>query len=270
MRLHLRATAIVLALSLFLMGGNQIFAQKSFEGYWEQTTVTTSDIPMGPKSETKAQQVFYKPGKFKILDVKTGDMIIFRLDKELFWNVNKPKGTYTEITFAQMEQATGNARKAFEEHMKDLSPEERAQMEKMMGGKLGDLMGLGTGESKLTLKKTGKTEVIGGYNCEQWVMMSGATPLMELWVTPKFSMGQEFMQFYQKSGLFKGELPKELEKLNGLAMKTHVSTDIGMGRVESTTTVSKITPTSVSDKEFELPPGLKKEHMPMPGMHHPE
>ena len=58
-------------------------------------------------------------------------------------------------------------------------------------------------------------------------------------------------------GVIKGNIPKN-SKLKGFPILTKTKIDMGMGKMESETTVTKIVKTSVSDKEFELPKGYKR------------
>jgi len=221
---------------------------------------------VGKTKETREQQVFYKAGKMKMVELGTGKATILRLDRELVWEVDPRGGTYTEITFADMEKMSAQGKqkmaKAKTEMMKgmeDMSPEERQAMEKLMGGKLGAMMGGETRTVKLSKKMTGEKQNINGYDCERMIMMVNEEPLVDMWSTNTFDLGAEMFKFYDKMKLFEFEISKDLKDFKGFPMKTVFRTDMGMGSVESTTTVTKIVKGPVSDKEFDLPQGLKKK-----------
>jgi hypothetical protein len=225
---------------------------------------------VGKTNETREQQVFYKAGKMKMVELSTGKATILRLDKELVWEVDPKGGTYTEMTFADMERLSAQGKqemaKAKVEMMKGMegmSPEERQAMEKLMGGKLGAMMGEGTGTVKLSRKMTGEKQKINGYDCERMIMMANEEPLIDIWSTDAFDLGAGMFKFYEKMKLFEFEISKDLKDFRGFPVKTVFRTDTGMGTVESTTTVTKIVKGTVSDKEFELPQGLKKKNMNM-------
>ena len=253
---------IVIVLAIFI---GQSEAQKLFEGYWEQTMNSKSTIPGTPANNIEKQKVFYKTGKMKMVNLEKDEIMIIRVDKELAWNIDKKKGTYTEMKFADMQEGmkqVGDAMKKKQSEMKDMPPEQRAMMEKYMGKKMMGMMG-DEGGMKISFKKTNETRTINGYKCYKVLYITNEEPLMEMWMTDKYQLGSEFIHLYKKMGMLKGELPEEAKNIKGFAIQSVVNMDLGMGKMESVTTVDKIVPQSISDSEFELPNGLKKIEMPM-------
>jgi len=254
---------IVVGIFIF---ANISFAQKAFEGYWEQTT--TSKTPMkrtNEAEEVKNQKVFYKPGMMKIVELEEQDIIIIRLDKELSWYIDKKEVTYTEMKFSDVEEGMNQAKesmKQMQEQMKNMSPEERKMMEQMMGSKMAKMMGAGEGP-QLSVKKTGEIQTVNGYKCNKVLLNSENEPLMTFWMTDKYQLGNEFMETYRKMGFFDSYIPAEMKEMKGFPIKTEMSMNTGFGNVETMTIVNKIVPQSVSTSEFELPKGLKKREMPM-------
>ena len=234
--------------------------QKRFEGYLEQTTIRKSDMPMQPPKVTEKEKVFYKAGKFKTKNLTTGKSMIYRFDKELMWTIDDKNKSYTEVTFAQMQEGMNKMRSA----MKDVSPENRKMMEKFMGKKMGKMFGGDEGGMEISIKRTGKKKKIMGYSCEQVFMNMNDEPMMEMWITKKYSMGDDFLKVYQKMGFMKGDLPKDAEKIQGIPLVTSMKIDMGMGKMETETKVTKLVKTSVSDGEFEVPRGYKKKSSRMP------
>ena len=255
---------LVFVLVLFFSLESMLFAQKPFEGVWEQTSITESQTPMGKKIETEKQKVYYKPGKLMILNTETGDLVIFRADKQLIWQVNKKEGTYTEITFAQMEEAGKQVKEAMatmRERMKTLSPEQQEMMQKMMGEQMATITG--SGEAKIAVKKTGETKNINGHKCEHVLVYADDIPTVDMWVANELNLGKEVFEFYRKMGIFKSRLMEAIMGIKGFVMQSKVTMGSPMSRVSITTTVTKITPRSVCSCTFELPSGLKKKEMPM-------
>ncbi len=243
---------------------NHSLAQKGFEGYLEQTTIRTSNMPMQPPKATENEKVFYQPGKFKVMNMTTDQDMILRFDKELSWTINHKDKSYTEITFAQMQEGMNSMRSAMKEHMKDMDPEQRKEMEKMMGKNLGKMFGGEESLFEMTVKRTGKSKTILGYNCEQVFLNLDDEPMMELWVTDKLSMGSEFIEVYEKLGLVKGKLSEEAKKIKGIPLANKMTVDTGMGKMESETTVTKVEKTSIAGSEFEVPKGYTKKASGMP------
>ena len=240
-----------------------------FEGHWLQTTVSESEIPMaGKQTEKTKQKVFYKPGMIKVIDLGEDGVTIIRMDKELVWDIDMEDSMYTEMTFAEMEkmseegkQQMARARAEMEEQMKDMSPEERAMMEKMMGSKMSKMLGGDDDAGELSLKRTGKKEKISGHECQQVVVTIDDDPFVEMWVTDKYELGGELFTMYEKMNLFNFKPSEEMKKFKSFPMKTVFTMDMGMGTMKNVTTVSEVVKTSVKDSEFQLPKGLnlKKE-----------
>jgi len=248
----------------FVVMTDTLLAQKNFEGYLEQTTIRKSDMPMQPPKVTEKEKIFYKSGKFKTSNLTTGKAMIFRFDKELTWSVDHNDKSYTEMTFAQMQQGMDKMKSAMKEKMKDMSPEDRKMMEKMMGKNLGKMFGGDEPAIEMSVKRTGKKKTILDYSCELIYLNLNNEPMMEMWVADKLSMGTDFLEVYKKMGFVKGNLSDEAKKINGIPLANKMTMDMGMGKMETETEVTKVVKTSVSDSEFEIPRGYKKKESGMP------
>ena len=179
------------------------------------------------------------------------------------WTVDNKNKSYTEMTFAQMQESMDKMKSVMKDQMKDMSPEQRQAMEKMMGKNLGKMFGGDESSFDITVKRTGKNKTILGYNCEQIFLNLNNEPMMEMWVTDKLSMGTDWLEVYQKMGLMKGNLSDEAKKINGIPLVNKITMDLGMGKMESETEVTKVVKTSVSDSEFEVPKGYEKKNFGM-------
>jgi hypothetical protein len=97
--------------------------------YWESVTTIQGD-----ESKTMNSSVSYMPKMFK--QSMENNASIFRLDKEVMYIINNKDKEYTEMTFSEMEAATKQAMgqmEALKKQMKDMPPEQRKAMEKMLG-----------------------------------------------------------------------------------------------------------------------------------------
>ena len=252
-----------LALVVALFTATPIFAD--LEGYWIQTTLSESELSMaGRQTEKSRQKVFYKPGMIKLVDLGDNEVTIIRMDKELVWNIDLEESTYTEMTFAEMEKMSEEGRKQMaavraemEEKMKDMSPEERAMMEKMMGSKMSKMLGGDEEVAEVSMKRTERKEKISGHDCGQVIVAVDDDPFVEMWVTDKYELGGELFTIYEKMNLFKYKPSEDMKKFKSFPMKTIFTMDMGMGTMKNVTTVSEVVKTAVKDSEFELPKGLK-------------
>ncbi|MDZ7263540.1 MAG: DUF4412 domain-containing protein [candidate division KSB1 bacterium] len=256
---RLAAGLLSLAFVMVLFNDNAL-AQKRFEGFWEQQSTRSSNLRGQPPSVIENEKVFYKPGKMKLDNLSTGKIMIIRLDKELMWNLDSKNKTYSEMTFAEMEQSMAQAQSAMKEQMNQMDPEQRKMMEKMMGKKMSDMFG-SEGGMEISLKRSGKKQQIMGYECEQVFMYMNNEPLLEMWMTEKYDLGTEFLELYHRMGLMKGKLSDDARKIHGISLLTKTAFDTGMGKLETTTKVTRIVPTSVSDSEFEVPRGYTKQKL---------
>ncbi|MFZ5516092.1 MAG: DUF4412 domain-containing protein [Candidatus Zhuqueibacterota bacterium] len=262
--LTIRIVALAIILMAIAGSASHGFAQKQFEGYWEQDAIRPA-MPFNTKSTTtEKEKTFYKTGKFKIENLTTGLIIIFRFDKEVMWTVDTKKKTYTEMTFAQMEAMKNSMASSMQEQMKNMSDEQKQMMEKMMGKKFKSMMTGDPADLEIQVTKTGKSKTLLGYSCDEVLLKLNEEPMMEMWITNKFRMGQEYLDLYKKMGFMKGEYTDEVKKIQGIPLASKTTIDAGMGKMEVSTTVTKIVEQSVPNSEFDLPAGLKKtEH---PGM----
>lgn len=216
--------------------------------YWESTI----SAPAAGK-EVKSTNS-YRPKMFK--QTSENGAMIFRLDKEMMYLVDNVKMEYTEMTFAQMEAATKQAMSQIEElrkKMKDMPPEQRKQMEAMLGSS--DMAGMS--KSKIEVKKTGEKKTINGYACIKYILKENGKEVGTIWTTGAVAdyakMKNDMKEFSERlmTQMPNGkELANAMKKVEGFPIQTSIA---GM-----TTTVTKVEKKLISISEFEVPAGYKK------------
>jgi hypothetical protein len=92
---------------------------------------------------------------------QTRQITLFR-DNAL-WELQPAQHTYTKMDKAAMQQAN----QQMEQQLAGMPPEQRARIEKMMGGANGKAPG-GQSAQEGTWTDTGKTETVGKYTCHVW------------------------------------------------------------------------------------------------------
>ncbi len=224
--------------------------------YWQSKTTGTVGEYM---SETWAV-----PKKMKIVQLgKYPTISIVRLDKEVMWQLNAAKKTYSEMTFAQMENV---ARKAggkmdaatakMQEQMKNMSEEEKKMMEKMMGGKMPGAAGQKAAAVEVT--NTGERKTINGFATTKYTVQQGDQSVMTLWVTKDIKGFEELRKDWQS---FSRRMAAMAPQGRGMADAYKnidgfpVQTEMGQGIV---TTVTKVERRSAPAGEFEIPSGYTK------------
>lgn len=212
----------------------------------------------------RGQQMYMAPKKMKTVDVNTqgNSVMIVRLDKEVMWQLNPAKKTYSEITFAQLEQMVGKmgakmdaAMAKMQKELEGLPPDQRKMVEEMMKGKM---PGMGGGDAPVTVRNTGDRQTISGFPCVKYVAMRGDEQLMTLWTTRSVQGFEEFAKDWKEFGKrmaalaprFGKEMADAYKDIEGMPIKTQA------GGI--TTTVTKIERRSVPASEFEIPAGYTK------------
>lgn len=221
--------------------------------YWESTI---SGGSVGERNE----QMWAVPKKMKGVTKGTGETFIVRLDKEVFITIDPTEKTYSEMTFAEMEEMMkkvgGEMDSKMAEMQKQLAamPEEQRKMvEKMMPG-----MGAAK-DAKVDVKNTGDKKTISGFSCTKVVVTQDGKDMMTLWVTKDVSgfdaMRKDWEEFSKRMMAMnpmggKG-LGEAFKKIDGFPIQTEMGQGI-------TSTVTKIEKKTATASEFEVPAGYKK------------
>lgn len=228
--------------------------------YWQSTTE-------GSVGEGVTEN-FAMPKMFKT--VSTGDLnndgiTIARLDKQLFWMLNPKKKTYSEMTFAQMEEtmkkAGGKMDAAMEKMNKEMAgmpKEQREMMERMMGGKMPGTQS----DAAVEMQKTADRKTIAGYACTKYVALQDGKEFMTMWVTKDVqgfeSLMADWKEFTKRMSAMTSRFAKgaadAYKNIDGFPMQTTVS----MMNNSVTTTVTKIERRTTPAREFDIPSGYTK------------
>jgi hypothetical protein len=221
---------------------------------WESTTIVPA---IGNKKIISTS--YYRPHMFR--QGSENSMIIFRIDKEVMYQVNNLKKEYSEMTFAELEAYTKKSSAKLDGQMAEMKkqlekmpPEQRKAMEKMMGTQALT----GTSQGTIEVLKTGEKKTISGYECMKYALQEDGKETGSVWTTtavPDFkSMQKDFKDFSQRMAAQMpakgGQLAAAMAKIDGFPIETTIA---GI-----TSTVTKIEKKSVAVSEFEVPAGYNK------------
>jgi hypothetical protein len=201
-------------------------------------------------------------------DTGEKEVVIFRKDKQLFWVIDPKKGTYTEITKAQLRQMKRQMdeyKKEMEAAMKNMPPEQRAMVEQMMKGQMPSAQ---PQEPEINYRRGGSGKV-GLWYCTKYQGFSKGSKVEEVWVTPfdklgitpsdlkiLNQMGNFFDEFYLGSGnSIVGDTEKWKNTFKGFPVKT---TSYKHGNVVYEDHLEEVKKTRLSQTLFELARGLRK------------
>ena len=251
---HALLIAIVVALSAFTATG---------QGLYVESRNTSGD---------EIEKFWYMPHMFRTTD-DNGKITVIRLDKELIYNIDPEKRTYTEFLFSEMKGMKDKAAAMLKKRMENMSPEQKKQMEEMMKhvegmspeqkkaleGQMGGKKEPSDG-NKYEVVNTGETKSISGFTCTKYTVKRHGDDTETVWATNDVrgteTLRKDMEQFMEKisTELGSGKLGNEWYKeIRGFPIRTESD--------GSTRTVTKIEQRSISASEFAVPAGYTKEKM---------
>lgn len=162
------------------------------------------------------------------------------------------------------------ALKMLQERMQDMTPEQRAQMEKMMGGSLPGA------ETKSEIKRTARTDKVSGYGCTYVQMLEDGVLTDEMCVAPGKSLkgSDELMTAANRMAQLMREMmstmdapwlkqmaDKQIQNFAELGGIPVLSRHFVAGSPQSETTLKSIRTETLAASTFELPAGYTKKDM---------
>jgi hypothetical protein len=212
----------------------------------------------------------------------TQPTVIYRGDREEMLMINHEDRSWRAMDKAtmatlsqQLNPAMEQMQKRMEEALKNVPPERRAMMEKMLAsqGIGSSLMG---GKPEIQIKKTGETQTINGYPCVKYETWQDSEKMAEHWVTDwkrvpggreAQAVFQDMVAFSQElwQGAFKGhEGPasffEAMGNMDGYPVVTSIFSD---GKIVTESRLTAVEEKSVPAHEFEPPKGyVQKKFLP--------
>ena len=226
--------------------------------YWETTNTGGSGGP-------QTARFWAMPKKMKIVG-DDGHQVIVRTDKETLISIDDKKKSYWEMSFTQLEEISKQmhaqmdaALAQMKDKLKDMPPEQRAMVEKMMGRMKG-----GEDAPPVEIKSAPETKKISGYDCKKYIATEGDKEILVAWTTDGVKgfapMREDFIALQRRlnetNRAFRSGLAEAYAKIEGFPMETE------MDQMKST--VTKVESRTIPASEFEPPSGYKKEMPPGP------
>ena len=213
------------------------------------------------------------------LETDNGTVVMFLTDggRNRMVMLNKEKKTYQEIdeqTMKQMAEQMSGMTAQMEAAMKNMPPEQRAMMEKMMKGKMPQA-GAAPVKTVYTAKGSGS---VNGFGCTKYEGMRGAEKIADLCagVPAQLKLSASDMQIFEKMREFSSSLTNSLAN-SPLKMSVPAGsfeagyegfpiqkTEYSNGQPTKRGELKSITRANFSDADFSLG-DAKKVEMPIPG-----
>ncbi|HVN86070.1 MAG TPA: DUF4412 domain-containing protein [Candidatus Binatia bacterium] len=186
---------------------------------------------------------------------------IVDLDARTFTMLDKAKKTYFTETFDEMRSQVERAHQAMQKQLESLPPQAR------------EMMGNFNPDTPITVKATGKTEKIAGYDAKEYALEGGATSgsvwasdaLLPPVAPEKVEALRKAMNGMPGPG---GKLAGAMVQIKGLPLRTTMMTTMGPQKVASSTEVIEVSEKVPPADVMTIPDGFTKTAPPsfeMPG-----
>ena len=203
-------------------------------------------------------------GHEAIVDLKTGVMTSLDNSKKTYFTVTKED--MKQLQAKMQEQMNSPEMKKAQEEMKKMTPEQREQMESLMGGLIGSF----------EVKKLGTSRKVAGFGCEDWTITMGAMTSIKECVTTElqypvhawdaykeFSEGvKSMMSAFGPMAKAGADLAEKLKAMKGFPVATATSLDIMGHKSTSETEVTEVRHVSIPASAWDVPAGYTKVETP--------
>lgn len=195
-------------------------------------------------------------------------VFIFRGDRKLFWALDNREGTYTEMSKDDLKKMKGKldeARRAYEEQMKNIPPEQRKMMEAMMKDRMPQQ------PPSATYKKVGSGVKVNRWICDRYDGYVGSEKTEEVWTADArqldlrpedfrvFEDVREFFEEFSKQGLafyrIEGDEGKPGDDYSGVPVRM---IGFSKGKPREQMDLKESQRRDVAASLFELPSGVRK------------
>ncbi len=247
-----------------------VLAVVSWAGVYLVNEVTSAD----GTGETMKQTALVGANAMR-LDMQSEEgsvTFIFRRDRDLFWLIQRDRGSYLEISRDDLKRMRTEMDKAFEvmeEQLKDLPPEQREMVEEMMKDKMPHR------PEAPTFKKVASGVKVGSWNCDQYAGSVGGRKTVDIWSVgwEELNVDESAFEVMQAMGNFLGEVVPEstiLFRVGSRETPDEADSDdfYGLpvkvvsyqnGEMASTVRLTQVEARDFPPETFDLPEGLKEE-----------
>lgn len=194
-------------------------------------------------------------------------VFIFDGDAQVMRMVNMERKSYTEISKADMQKMSQQMAAAMEQ-MKNLPPEQRAMMEKMMKGR--GMPGMGAAATPITYRAAGSDKA-GQWACTKHDGTRGAEKVVEICAVEPAALGltpADFEVAKQLAEFMKSLMPQLVDQiaLYGTPAEQGFSgfpirrSNLSNGKVTSISELKEIKREAIPASAWQAPAGFKKEN----------
>jgi Domain of unknown function (DUF4412) len=200
-------------------------------------------------------------------------VVMFDAAKEVLTMVDMDKKTYSELTKADVEAMGAQMAQLapmmaqMQEQMKNMPPEQRAQFEAMMKGRMGGAGMPGAAAPKTQYRKAG-TAMVGKWTCDKYEGFEGEQKTSEVCTVDPKALGfaaTDFEVTKQLRAFMKKMMPQMAGQMFSIGTQEEqgfsgvpVRQTITVGGRQVTSEISEVSRQSFADSVFQVPAGFQK------------
>lgn len=255
---------LLLTMSVAHAGTKLVTVSRDLSGGGKTTTIDTWAQDGMMRVETQAKEA-------------TGESTMIFRDDTLYAISHKDKSyvAMDRASMKRMAEQLNPALKMLQERMKTMTPEQRAQMEKMMGTKLPN----GEPEAAPEIKRTSRNDKINGYSCTYVEVREAGALTDELCVVPATALkgSAELMASAKKMSVVVNDMlasmdapwlkqmaQKQIQNFEAIGGIPVISRHFVDGKPQNETSLSNISSATLAAATFEIPAGYTKKDMTAP------
>jgi hypothetical protein len=206
----------------------------------------------GPRSDTHESTQYWTSDK--LITDEPSTRVIIDFAGETMTMVDKKRQTYHTQTFAEMRKRSEAAQADLQKHMESLPPQAREMMDKMGMGSKG-------AELAVSVKPTGKSEKIAGYEAKEYAIelgpMRGSVWATEALQPPGGLKATEAFGRMLGSAGPAAKISQAMLTVKGLPLRTTMGS-MGPHGFITTTEVIEVSEKSPPPDVMQVPAGFKK------------
>ena len=250
-----------------------VVAGLAFASAAQAASGLTVTMKVTGKSEPQTMQIQLDPQHMRAEGIdQKGEKQLFIFDgaRQVMDVVNLQAKTYSELTKADVDRIAGqmsDAMAQMQQRLATLPPEQRAQVEAMMKGRMG---GAGGPAAKPDFRRTG-TDTVGKWTCTKDDRYQNDRKVGEVCTVDPKDLGfsaSDFQVTREMADFFGRMVPgggaqmfaigsAEAQGYSGVPVRTRIMS----GNEETTMELTSVTRGSIPDSAFTVPAGLQKRDM---------
>jgi hypothetical protein len=210
------------------------------------------------------------------VEMQPGESTMIFRDDTIYAISHKDKSyvAMDRATMKRVAEQVNPALKMLQEQMKNMAPEQRAQMEKMLGARLP-----GTAEQAQQIKRTSRSDKINGYSCTYVEVHEGGELIDELCIASSgtikgseelinaarlMSAAVQDMMSVMDAPWLKEMAQKQMQNFDALGGIPVFSRNFADGKPRRETTLTRVSSESIAPAQFEVPAGYTRKDMMAP------